>query len=212
MPRSTLLFGTCLVLAGAALSWYWLQPAARTAQQAPATPPTTSALPQPAVPSEQPPTSEQLQLLAAPQVRQQQQRLAFHNSYRDFIERAAELDAAARAAEVRDLEQGIETLEQQGELALSEALLLQLALIKADTQDEAAQKARGEALIRRYQALSAEREAAQAQRPDPQFERYKAEERRIVEEVMALQNVPDGLSRDQYLRQRLQEARERSYQ
>ncbi|MBA4245798.1 MAG: hypothetical protein C0452_17885 [Pseudomonas sp.] len=212
MPRSTLLFGTCLVLAGAALSWYWLQPAARTAQQAPATPPTTSALPQPAVPSEQPPTSEQLQLLAAPQVRQQQQRLAFHNRYRDFIERAAELDAAARAAEVRDLEQGIETLEQQGELALSEALLLQLALIKADTQDEAAQKARGEALIRRYQALSAEREAPQSQRPNPQFERYKAEERRIVEEVMALQNVPDGLSRDQYLRQRLQEARERSYQ
>ncbi|USR41864.1 hypothetical protein L1F06_010710 [Ectopseudomonas hydrolytica] len=212
MPRSTLLFGTCLVLAGTALSWYWLQPAARTAQQAPATPPATSALPQPAVPSEQPPTSEQLQLLAAPQVRKQQQRLAFHNRYRDFIERAAELDAAARAAEVRDLEQGIETLEQQGELALSEALLLQLALIKADTQDEAAQKARGEALIRRYQALSAEREAAQAQRPDPQFERYKAEERRIVEEVMALQNVPDGLSRDQYLRQRLQEARERSYQ
>lgn len=211
MPRSTLLVGTCLVLAGAALSWYWLQPAARTAQQAPAMPP-TSALPQPAVPSEQPPTSEQLQLLAVPQVRQQQQRLAFHNSYRDFIERAAELDAAARAAEVRDLEQGIETLEQQGELALSEALLLQLALIKADTQDEAAQKARGEALIRRYQALSAEREAAQAQRPNPQFERYKAEERRIVEEVMALQNVPDGLSRDQYLRQRLQEARERSYQ
>lgn len=212
MPRSTLLVGTCLVLAGVALSWYWLQPAARTAQQAPATPPITSALPQHAVPSEQPPTSEQLQLLAAPQVRQQQQRLAFHNRYRDFIERAAELDAAARAAEVRDLEQGIETLEQQGELALSEALLLQLALIKADTQDEAAQKARGEALIRRYQALSAEREAAQAQRPNPQFERYKAEERRIVEEVMALQNVPDGLSRDQYLRQRLQEARERSYQ
>jgi hypothetical protein len=66
--------------------------------------------------------------------------------------------------------------------------------------------------VRRYQALSAEREARLAQRRDPNFERYKAEERRIVEDVLALQDIPDGLSRDQYLRQRLQEARERSYQ
>ena len=29
---------------------------------------------------------------------------------------------------------------------------------------------------------------------------------------MALDSIPDGLSRDQYLRQRLQEAREQAYQ
>mgnify|MGYP001179974871 CR=1 FL=1 len=93
----------------------------------------------------------------------------------------------------------------------SEALLLQIGLIRAVSTDEQEQKRRAEALIRRYQALSAEREARQAQRVDPNFARYKAEEKRIVEEVLALQSIPDGLSRDQYLRQRLQEARERNY-
>lgn len=102
-------------------------------------------------------------------------------------------------------------MESRGELALSEALLLQIALIKAVSTDENEQKRRAQALISRYQTISAEREARLAQRPDPNFERYKAEEKRIVEEVLALQNIPDGLTRDQYLRQRLQEARERNY-
>jgi hypothetical protein len=97
-------------------------------------------------------------------------------------------------------------------VALSEALLLQIALIKAVSEDEDEQKRRAEALIERYQAISAEREAKLAQRSDPNFERYKIEEKNIVEEVLGLQNIPDGLTRDQYLRQRLQEARERNYQ
>ena len=96
-------------------------------------------------------------------------------------------------------------------MALSEALLLQIALIRAVSQDESEQKRRAEALVERYRAISAEREARLAQRSDADFERYKAEERRIVDDVLALQNIPDGLTRDQYLRQRLQEARERSY-
>ena len=99
-----------------------------------------------------------------------------------------------------------------GEVALSEALLLQIALIKAVSEDEDEQKRRTEALIKRYQAISAEREAKLAQRSDPNFERYKIEEKNIVEEVLGLQNIPEGLTRDQYLRQRLQEARERNYQ
>ena len=160
MPRTTLLLGCCLVLASAALTWYW-HPAA--------VPPTPTAAEPSSAASTQSASAEQLQWLAAPQVRAQQQRLAFHQRYRDFIAQAGQLDAAARAAEAR-------------------------------------------ALVRRYQALSAEREAHLAQRRDPHFERYKADEQRIVEDLLALQDIPDGLSRDQYLRQRLQEARERSYQ
>lgn len=212
MSRTTLLLGSCLVLGSVALSWYWQRPPAPTPLEVSAASPVSSDAQQPEATSPEPVTTEQLQLLDAPQVRQQQQRLAFHSRYRGFIDQAGELDAAARAAEAQSLAEQIEALERQGELALSEALLLEVALIKADSHDQAEQKARGEALIRRYQALSAEREARLAQRRDPNFERYKADEQRIVEEVMALQNIPDGLSRDQYLRQRLQEARERSYQ
>lgn len=212
MPRATLLLGCCLVLASAALTWYWQRPPAPARLNPAAVPPAPPAAAPSSAASAQSVSAEQLQWLAAPEVRAQQQRLAFHNRYRDFIAQAGQLDAAARAAEARALGERIDALERQGELALSEALLLQVALIKADSPDEAEQKARGEALVRRYQALSAEREARLAQRRDPNFERYKAEERRIVEDVLALQDIPDGLSRDQYLRQRLQEARERSYQ
>lgn len=87
---------------------------------------------------------------------------------------------------------------------------MQVGLVQAEGGDEAAQKARADALLARYQALSAEREA-QAKAPDARFSRYKSEEKRIVDEVMALDSIPDGLSRDQYLRQRLQEAREQAY-
>ena len=39
-------------------------------------------------------------------------------------------------------------------------------------------------------------------------ELYKAREREIVDEVMAMTTIPDGLTRDEYLRRRLQSARE----
>ena len=90
-------------------------------------------------------------------------------------------------------------------------MLLQIGLAQAEGGDEAAQKARADALVARYQALSQEREARN-KTSDARFTRYKSDEKRIVEEVMALDSIPDGLSRDQYLRQRLQEAREQAYQ
>jgi hypothetical protein len=40
------------------------------------------------------------------------------------------------------------------------------------------------------------------------FQLYKVREREIVAEVMALQSIPDGLSREEYLRRRLQAERE----
>ncbi|SDP33716.1 hypothetical protein [Ectopseudomonas guguanensis] len=212
MPRSTLLLGSCILIGSVTLAWYWQRP-----------PSDEPVVPRPeprpapvAAPADAPPIStelnpERLQLLARPEVEQQQRRLDFHRRYRGFIEHAAELDSGSRETEARELSEGIDALERRGEVALSEALLLQIALIRAVSQDESEQKRRAEALVERYRAISAEREARLAQRSDADFERYKAEERRIVDEVLALQNIPDGLTRDQYLRQRLQEARERSY-
>ncbi|SFW34113.1 hypothetical protein SAMN03159511_2549 [Pseudomonas sp. NFACC19-2] len=213
MPRSILLFGSCILIGSMALAWYWQrpnaeEPATSASEQTPVPPAAQgSASPAPADLS-----PEQMHLLARPEVQQQERRLDFHQRYRGFIEHATELDSSSREAQAQALSEGVDALEQRGELALSEALLLQIALIKAVSEDEAEQKRRAETLIKRYQAISAEREAKLAQRSDPNFERYKAEERNIVEEVLGLQNIPNGLTRDQYLRQRLQEARERSYQ
>src|SRR5690606_10349561 len=150
-------------------------------------------------------------LLGDTAVQGYQARLRFAADYRGFIAGASELDEAERRRRAAALAREIDRREAAGELALSEALLLQIGLAQAEGGDEAAQKARADALVARYQALSRSREE-KARAPDARFSQYKSEEKRIVEEVMALDSIPDGLSRDQYLRQRLQEAREQAYQ
>ncbi len=151
------------------------------------------------------------EVLQRPEVLDYQARLTFAGDYQIFIKSAAELSEEERRKRAAALAKEIDRREAAGELALSEALLMQVGLVQAEGGDEAAQKARADALLARYQALSAAREAL-AKTPDARFSRYKSEEKRIVDEVMALDSIPDGLSRDQYLRQRLQEAREQAYQ
>lgn len=212
MRTKPLLFGAALLLSTLALTWHWSRPSTESTE-----PPTTLEAPIPqAADSDEPDqmaaNSEQQQLLNSPQARDLERRLAFQNQYRSFVQQAGQPEHAARQSEAERLSKRIDALEAQGELALSEALLMQLGLIRATESDEATQKMKAQRLIERYQQISADREARLAAQPDPNFERYKAEEKRIVEEVLALQSIPDGLSRDEYLRQRLQEARERSFQ
>ena len=156
-------------------------------------------------------TAERDALLASPAVQDYQARQHFAADYQAFIQGAASLDAEERRHQAEALAAEVERREAADELALSEALLLLLGLAQAEGGDEQAQKARADALVARYQALSQRREARQ-QAPDARFEQYKSEEKRIVDEVLDMQSIPDGLSRDQYLRQRLQEAREQAYQ
>lgn len=150
-------------------------------------------------------------LLNDPAVQGYQARLQFGADYQSFIKTSADLDEAQRRQRAAALAREIDRREAAGELALSEALLLQIGLAQAEGGDEAAQRARADALVARYQALSQAREARN-QTSDARFSQYKSDEKRIVEEVMALDSIPDSLSRDQYLRQRLQEAREQAYE
>lgn len=151
------------------------------------------------------------QLLASPAVQDYQARLRFTADYQNFLQDAAKLGAAERRRQAEALAEEIDRREAADELALSEALLLQLGLAQAQGGDETEQKARADQLVARYQALSQQREA-QRKAPDARFNQYKADEKRIVDEVLGMSSIPDGLSRDQYLRQRLQEAREQAYQ
>ncbi|WJN59665.1 hypothetical protein [Pseudomonas sp. SO81] len=155
--------------------------------------------------------SAQRALLDSPAVQDYQARLQFGADYQGFIKSAADLDEAQRRQRAAALAKEIDRREAAGELALSEALLLQVGLAQAEGGDEEAQKARADALVARYQALSQEREARN-KTPHARFTQYKSDEKRIVDEVLGMDSIPDGLSRDQYLRQRLQEAREQAYQ
>ncbi len=210
MPRWTpVAFGTLLALTGGLASMLWLTPGddspPNSQSTATGSDPISTPLP------EQPVASRRSgAILDSARLAQQQERLVFHNDYRRFTSRAADLSATERARQAKNLSREIDRYEERGELALSEALLLQIGLIQASGLDEAEQKARAAAMTARYKARSAAREAERS--PDANFARYKTEEKRIVEEVLAMQQVPGGLSRDQYLRERLQEAREQAYQ
>lgn len=208
-PRTTRLLLAGLAFLGAAAGLWLGLPAADSgpAVQAPAAPAPAA---DPGV--DTPPTRAAAQALADdPAVRSFQARLQFAADYRAFLQGAASLAEHERQRQAEALAREIDRREAARELALSEALLLQLGLVQALGGDEDSQKARADALVARYQALGKAREAG-AEAPDARFSQYKSEEKRIVEEVMALQTIPDGLSRDQYLRQRLQEAREQAYQ
>lgn len=208
MQGKPLLLGSGLIALAVASTLYWRLQA--DTQASPAATPAASAASADILTASAPSNAEQQALLRNPAVQAQEQRLAFHAAYRDFVSNAANLTPAQRDAQARALGEQVETYEQRSELAMSESLLLQLGLIQLTASDEQAQKEQAAALVARYKARSAE-QAAKAPAPSAEFQRYKADEKRIVAEVMSMDSIPAGLSRDEYLRQRLQQAREQHY-
>lgn len=145
---------------------------------------------------------------ADPQAREFAEREQFHARVRTFFAEAPALSQSEKVERAQGLSQDISRYEAAGELSASEALLLKTALIRESVTDPAAQAAQIAALQKNYQAESGRLLAEWQARPDPAFELYKAREREIVAEVNAMSEIPDGLSRNEYLRQRLQRARE----
>lgn len=152
-------------------------------------------------------------LAATPQADAYRERQRFKRDVRGFLAGAGDLGAVQRSERAEALAAGVDDRASAGELSAGEAFLLQAALIRAATTDEEAQTERLARLAERYRADAARREAAWAARlsRDPRFQDYKAREEAIVAEVMAMSAIPDGLSRDEYLRRRLQAAREAAY-
>ena len=85
--------------------------------------------------------------------------------------------------------------------------MVRIAMTKLTIEDEAAQKQALQGLIDRQNAAAQARKEEWLAKPRPEFEAYKQQEKQIVKEVMAMDKVPAGLTRNEYLRQRLLEAR-----
>lgn len=196
---------TIAAVAGAAsiAAVYWLVPARQM-------------MPTPAsAPAAQEPSVAAIENSAAPSVAptpaspdDQQARLAFHARTRAFFAQAAALPADERAERAKAIGADVEDYERRGELSAGEALLLKIALIRESVADPTRQAQQIAALEDRYRLDTARRQAAYAAQRDPMFELYKLRESAIVTNVMAMSEIPDGLSRDEYLRQRLQSERE----
>ncbi|MBX9402517.1 hypothetical protein K4L06_14485 [Lysobacter sp. BMK333-48F3] len=152
-------------------------------------------------------------LLATPQARRYRERQQFQREARQFFDQAARLPAVERERRAQALQQGIDAYERAGELSAGETVLLRVALIRATVADPVRQAELVESLAVRYRGEAERRNAqwAQQQAQDPRFRQYKQREREIVAEVMAMEAIPNGLSRNEYLRQRLQAERERAY-
>ena len=140
-------------------------------------------------------------------------RQEFEQETRNFLRDAPKLDDNTRNTRALALSREINRREQNREFSAGEAVMLRIGLIHAAVKDESERVRQAQTLIARYREQNVQRERAfQAQqRSDAQFQQYKAQEARIVSEVLAMQYYPDGMSRDDYLRQRLQETRKVIY-
>lgn len=149
-------------------------------------------------------------LAATPEARADQNRLAFERQARAFVRDAPRLDDATRLARARALSQDIDRREQNRELSGDEAMMMRVGLIQVTVKDPRARVAQVQEVIDRHSKQKAARQRAllAQQRRDAQLKDYKVQEARIVSEVLAMESYPDGLSRDAYLRQRLQAARD----
>jgi len=165
------------------------------------------------VPARDTPSSTLASLQATPQAQAHRDRQRFEADAKDFFARAPSLRAVERSERADALTRQIDHYEAEGGLSAGEAVLLRTALVKATVDDPAQQAEAVAAIADRYRAHADQRMAAFAaqQASDPRFQAYKTREAEVVAEVMAMTSVPAGLTRDQYLRQRLQEERERAY-
>lgn len=148
-----------------------------------------------------------------PQAREWLGQQRFEREARAFVHDAAKLPTGERERRAQALETQIGARERSGELSAGETMLLRAAMIEASSGNKAEQAARLAALVERYRADAARREAAFAaqQQADPRLQRYKAREKAVVAEVMAMKDIPGGLTRDEYLRERLQRERELAF-
>lgn len=105
----------------------------------------------------------------------------------------------------------IERIESEGRVFAFEALSLKLRWLEKNADNELDFKARSEDLIAGYRARA---EAAQNYQPEselPAFAEYKKEEARIIKEIESMQSFPEGMTRQEYLRKSLLEARIKAY-
>lgn len=203
--RTRLVIIVSVVLAAVALGWSLRlhEPPASDTRSTPAAEPETQS---PARGLEQPEATPSIANNNDPV--SVEERARFNEQAREFFAQAPSLpaDEARRRAEA--LSQELSRIEQAGGMSAGETFLLRAGLIRATEPDEQRQAAQLRALKERYETAGQQRSARVGAQSDPMFQLYKVRESEIVAEVMSMQTIPDGLSREEYLRRRLQQARE----
>jgi hypothetical protein len=163
--------------------------------------------------AEVPSRTELARLQQTPQAKAYARQHALAHEVRAFLRDAPRMGAVRRDERADALLRTIDDELAATRMSAGEAFVLQASLVSASVEDEPERALRLAQLAARHRAYAAQREAAHAAglASDPRFRDYKAREAAIVAEVAALAVIPDGLGRDEYLRRRLQQAREEAY-
>lgn len=148
-------------------------------------------------------------LLDTPEARAYLEREQFNDRARRFFADATHGDAPADAREAQWIEAEIGRYEREHHLSAGEAMNLRLGLIEVSGLPDAERAERMAAIVTAYGRDGERREAqwAAQQRSDAAFAQYKSREQAIVADVVAMARIPDGLTRDEYLRRRLEAER-----
>lgn len=136
--------------------------------------------------------------------------IGFQERTRAYFDGAAKLSAEERKRRAAALAQEIAAQEKAGKLLPVESLFLNLAILKHTSANDEAYKPVAEQMIAEFRARAdhAESERVAQALVEPRFVAYKEREAAIVQEAMA---IPAGPGRDDFLRQRLEEARIEAY-
>jgi hypothetical protein len=145
----------------------------------------------------------------SPELARHRNALAFQSAVRDFFDSSARLGEAERRARADALLAQIEARESSGALRAPEALMLRLGVARALEDDPAVLESEMRRISEEYR--EAQERAAASHVPDPRDARYQRAQADIAREVMAIQDIPGGLTREEYLRERLRDARTEIY-
>jgi hypothetical protein len=140
-----------------------------------------------------------------PELARHREAIAFSDAVRAFFDGYRELEKAERAARAEDLLARIEARERDGLLLAQEALVLRLGILRATVDDPAVLDSESRRVVEDYQRRA--EQAAANRVPDPRDAEYQTRQAEIAREVMALAEIPGGVSREEYLRERLRELR-----
>jgi hypothetical protein len=170
----------------------------------PAPPPHASALPDLSL-GVAPDADAEPEIPSGPELDRYRETIAFRDAVRAFFDGYRDLAPSERAARAAQIEQLLAARERDGRVLPQEALVLRLGLLRATVDDPAVLESESRRVLEDYRA-AAERAAA-SRAPDPRDAEYQARQAQVAREVMALEEIPGGVAREEYLRERLRELR-----
>lgn len=136
--------------------------------------------------------------------------LAAGNRIKQQLEELQNLSGDDQEQLAQSMLRQVDNFFEQKQINQSELLFLKLAVMKyvmsPDSYKEYANRE-----IKDYEQLSQQKWQEYLNNRSPEFIDYKQKERELVERIMQMNSFPDGLTREQYLRQEIEKLKAEAY-